>query len=83
MDQGLHSSALEEAMLALDYAPTYLTLHRRMAEIQIASGRTEAGYEKLSMIAETHRVRGESAQVADVYMKIFSIRRWIYPHARG
>jgi tetratricopeptide (TPR) repeat protein len=70
MDQGLHSSALEEALLALDFAPTYLTLHRRMAEIQIASGRTEAGYLKLNMIAETHRVRGESAQAADVYMKI-------------
>lgn len=70
MDQGLFSSALEEAMLALSYAPTYLTLHRRMAEIQIASGRTEAGYAKLAMVAETHRVRGESAQAADVYMKI-------------
>lgn len=70
MDQGLYASALEEAMLALDYAPTYLTLHRRMADVQIASGRTEAGYEKLSMIAETHRVRGESAQAADVYMEI-------------
>ena len=70
MDQGLYASALEEALLALDYAPTYLTLHRRMADVQIASGRTEAGYEKLSMIAETHRVRGESAQAADVYMKI-------------
>lgn len=70
MDQGLHSSALEEALLALDYAPTYLTLHRRMAEIQIASGHTEAGYIKLNMIAETHRVRGESAQAADVFMKI-------------
>ena len=70
MDQGLYASALEEALLALDYAPTYLTLHRRMADVQIASGQTEAGYEKLSMIAETHRVRGESAQAADVYMKI-------------
>lgn len=70
MDQGLHSSAMEEALLALDYAPTYLTLHRRIADIQIASGRTEPGYLKLSMIAETHRVRGESAQAADVYLKI-------------
>ena len=70
MDQGLHSSALEEALLALDYAPTYLALHRRMAEVQIASGRAEAGYTKLAMVAETHRVRGESAQAADVYMKI-------------
>ncbi len=70
MDQGLFSSALEEAMLALSYAPTYLTLHRRMAEIQIAAGRPEAGYKKLSMVAETHRVRGESSQAADVYMKI-------------
>ncbi|MGH2622007.1 MAG: tetratricopeptide repeat protein [Anaerolineales bacterium] len=70
MDQGLYASALEESMLALDYAPTYLSLHRRMAEIQIAAGRPEAGYAKLSMVAETHRVRGEAAQAADVYMKI-------------
>jgi tetratricopeptide (TPR) repeat protein len=70
MDQGLHSAALEESMLALSSAPTYLALHRRMAEIQIAAGRTEAGYEKLSIVAETHRVRGESAQAADVYQKI-------------
>jgi tetratricopeptide (TPR) repeat protein len=70
MDQGLYASALEESMLALDYAPTYLSLHRRMAEIQIAAGRPEAGYAKLSVVAETHRVRGESAQAADVYMKI-------------
>lgn len=70
MDQGLHSAAIEEAMLALSAAPTYLALHRRMAEIQIAAGRPEAGYQKLSMVAETHRVRGESSQAADVYQKI-------------
>ncbi|MEK7682520.1 MAG: tetratricopeptide repeat protein [Chloroflexota bacterium] len=73
MDQGLYASALEESMLALDYAPTYLALHRRMADIQIASGRSEAGYAKLSMIAETHRVRGESAEATDVYMKILQV----------
>jgi tetratricopeptide (TPR) repeat protein len=70
LDQGLHSAALEEAMLALSAAPTYLALHRRMAEIQIVAGRTDAGYQKLTMVAETHRVRGESSQAADAYQKI-------------
>ena len=70
MEQELYSSALEEALLTLDHAPSYLALHKRIAEIMIRSGRTQAGYYKLNIIAETHRVRGESAQAADVYTQI-------------
>jgi tetratricopeptide (TPR) repeat protein len=68
----LYIVALEEAMLALDRAPTYLALHMRMAEILIMMGNTNTGLEKMSLIAETHRVRGEISQATDVYRKIIS-----------
>jgi tetratricopeptide (TPR) repeat protein len=68
----LYLVALEEAMLAIDRAPTYLALHKRMAEILITMGNTKAGLEKMSLIAETHRVRGEISQAVDVYRKIIS-----------
>jgi tetratricopeptide (TPR) repeat protein len=66
----LYTAAMEEAMLTLDHAPSYLALHMRMAEIMIRSGRREAGLEKMGIVAETHRVRGETPQAADVYAKI-------------
>ena len=63
-------AAMEEAMLALQYAPTYLPLHRRMSEILLATDRQEAGLQKLAAIAETHRVRGESQQAGEIYARI-------------
>jgi tetratricopeptide (TPR) repeat protein len=61
---------MEEAMLAIDYAPTYLALHNRMANLQIQAGRVDEGFDKLSMIAETHRIRGESSQASEMYLRI-------------
>jgi tetratricopeptide (TPR) repeat protein len=63
-------SAMEEAYLALQIAPTYLSLHHKMADILLQAEHTDAALAKLSAIAETHRVRGESRQAADVYAKI-------------
>ena len=68
--KGRHASAMEEAMAALRYAPSYLTLHQRMAEILLQSGKAEAGLNKLTLIAETHRVRGESQQAAKVFASV-------------
>lgn len=60
-------AAMEESMLALQQAPTYLPLHQRMAEILIASGRMEDGLRKLQILAEAHRVRGETQQAGEIY----------------
>jgi tetratricopeptide (TPR) repeat protein len=67
------ASAMEEALLALQTAPSYLALHSRMAEILIMGGHVEAGMDKLSVIAQTHIVRGESAQAATVYGRMISL----------
>ncbi len=62
--------AMEEAMLALDYVPSYLALHGRMAEILIKTGNKNAGMVKLRTIARTHMVRGEIPQATAVYDRI-------------
>jgi tetratricopeptide (TPR) repeat protein len=69
-EQGHYASSMEEAMLAIDYAPTYLALHNRMADLQIRAGRTVEGFNKLAMIAETYRIRGETSQASDMYLRI-------------
>lgn len=66
----LYDSAMEEAMLALDFAPTYLALHKTMAEIMIENDNEESGYLKLAVIAKTHLIRGEYPQAVDVYQTI-------------
>jgi tetratricopeptide (TPR) repeat protein len=68
--QQLYDSAMEEAMLALDFAPTYLALHRTMAEILIDSDHEDDGYHKLGVIAQTHQIRGEFPQAVEVYQSI-------------
>ncbi|MGD2252432.1 MAG: tetratricopeptide repeat protein [Anaerolineales bacterium] len=70
VSEGRMTTAMEEAMLALRVAPTYLGLHARMAEIMIKSGQVESGLEKMAMIAETHTVRGECKQAAEMFAKI-------------
>jgi tetratricopeptide (TPR) repeat protein len=66
----LYSAAMEEALLTLDHAPSYLGLHMRIAEIMLRSDAKEAGLKKLSLVAETHRARGEIPQATEVFSKI-------------
>jgi tetratricopeptide (TPR) repeat protein len=70
--QGHLAAAMEEAMLALNSAPTYLALHQRMASLLLKAGRTEAAMEKLGVVAETHRIRGEAGQAVEVYQQILN-----------
>jgi tetratricopeptide (TPR) repeat protein len=70
MNRGLHIVALEEAMLAMDYVPSYLGLHFRMAEILIQRGNSTAGMTKLRTIARAHKVRGEVPQATQIFSRI-------------
>ncbi len=72
MDKGFLSSASEEAMLALQAAPTYLPLHQRMADIMLKAGRTEAAIEKLRVIAETAIIRGDGSQSVEIFQVILT-----------
>ena len=70
---GLYASAMEEAMLALEYAPSYLGLHLRIADILFQSGKHEQGLTKLTVVADTHRVRGETIQATKIYTRMLRL----------
>ncbi len=70
---GLYASAMEEAMLALEYAPSYLGLHLRIADILFQSGKHEQGLIKLNVVADTHRVRGETIQATKIYTRMLRL----------
>jgi len=65
-----YACAMEEAMLALDFVPTYLGLHARMADVLIKTGRVEEALVKYHIMGETHIIRSEFQQAADVYQRI-------------
>ncbi len=71
-DRGFLASAAEEAMLALQSAPTYLALHQRLADIMLKAGRTEQAIEKLRVIAETYIIRGDGAQSIEIFTTILT-----------
>ncbi|HLC02808.1 MAG TPA: tetratricopeptide repeat protein [Anaerolineales bacterium] len=73
MNKGHMTTAMEEALLAIEYAPNYLAVHLRLAEILIRLGRAEQGMQKLALVAETHQVRGESQHATQVYDRILSL----------
>jgi tetratricopeptide (TPR) repeat protein len=73
VNKGHLTTAMEEALLAIEYAPTYLAVHLRLAEIMIRLGRVVPGMNKLAMVAQTHQVRGESQHATQVYNRILSL----------
>lgn len=70
---GKVGSALEEALLALDHAPTYLPVHMRMAQALRMAGRTEDATRKYEVVAEAYRVRGEATRAAGALEAVLQI----------
>lgn len=60
----LYATAMEEALFALDDAPTYLPIHIRMAEILVAENKSEVAATKYKVIANTYKIRGEAGRAA-------------------
>ncbi|OGO18549.1 MAG: hypothetical protein A2Z14_19260 [Chloroflexi bacterium RBG_16_48_8] len=73
LSQGYHFSAMEEALLALEYGPYYMVLHECMADILLQTGRRKIGIEKLQIIAETYRVHGETIAATKTYNRILKL----------
>jgi len=73
LSQGFHFSAMEEALLALEYGPYFLPLHECMADILLKTGRTKIGLEKLQIIAEFYRIHGEMIAATKIYNRILKL----------
>ena len=66
-------SAMEEAFLALTYAPTYLPLHVIMGDLLVRENHTEEAIAKFNAIAQAYSVRGEAAQAAKLLRRVIQL----------
>jgi len=73
MKQGMLATAMEEAFYALEFSPTYLPVHTRMAEILVAENKTEAANVKYTVIAEAYRHRGELGRAARIMQQVMRL----------
>jgi len=70
LERGMTYSALEECFHALSDAPSHLPTHRMIAHVLLEMGRTEDAVTKWVAVADTYRVRGETAKAAAMYESV-------------
>jgi len=70
---GMLRSAMEEAFLAVTYAPTYLPLHTLIGDLLVRENHTEEAIAKFTTVAEAYSVRGEAAQSAKMLRRVLQL----------
>ncbi len=68
--QGSYRLAMEEAYLAIEYAPTYLPLHTFMGEILMQQDRIPEAITKFNTVARAYSARGEASRSTDLFKRI-------------
>lgn len=71
--RGMFYAALEECYYALDYAPSYMPIHRQLAQIMLAMGKEEAAASKLTVIADTYLAQDNVSQAIAMYRRILKL----------
>lgn len=71
--QGLLTLAMDEAHYAIEYAPSYLPVHVRMAEIMMREGRVRQAIQKYNTVAKTYMVRGENDRAASILGEVLEM----------
>jgi tetratricopeptide (TPR) repeat protein len=66
-------SAMEEAFLAVTYAPTYLPLHTLIGDLLVRENHTEEAIAKYTTVASAYSVRGEAAQSAKMLRRVVQL----------
>ena len=65
--RGLKYAALDELSLTISIAPTFLPLHRQMAETLVSMGKVDQAVAKFLAIADTYQVRGNFSHATAMY----------------
>jgi tetratricopeptide (TPR) repeat protein len=68
--QKLWATAMEEAFYAIQFSPTYLPIHIRMAEILVAENKYDSAAAKYGVIADAYRIRGEHMRAARILQEV-------------
>jgi tetratricopeptide (TPR) repeat protein len=72
-EHGYLSSAMDEAYHAVEYAPTYLPIHLRIADILLKENRQEAAIAKYLAVSETYEVRGDSQRAGRILERVIRL----------
>jgi tetratricopeptide (TPR) repeat protein len=72
-EKGMRRSAFEEALYALQYAPTYLPLHVLIGDLLLQEGRQNEAVQKFLVVSELYSVRGEVARAVRMLKRISQI----------
>jgi len=67
---GRRHAAFEEALFALEDAPTYLPLHITIAELLLSGNQIQGAIEKFKVIARSYSVRGETDRAIDMFRRV-------------
>jgi tetratricopeptide (TPR) repeat protein len=73
MRQGLLILAMDESHRAVEFAPTYLPVHVRMAEIMMREGRVRQAINKYNTVAKLYLVRGENDRAAAILSEVLEM----------
>ncbi len=71
--RGLFTLAMDEAHRAVEFAPTYLPLHTRMAEVMTKEGRIRNAITKYNVIARTYLSRAENDRARDILTTVLEM----------
>jgi len=71
--EGHYRTAMEEAFHALQFAPTYLSLHVYMGELLLQQGRIQDAVEKFVVVAQSYVVRGESKRASELLRRVVEL----------
>jgi tetratricopeptide (TPR) repeat protein len=66
-------TAMEEAYRAISFAPTYLPLHMKMADLLLQEGHQPEAIAKYTAVARGYNARGAANRAIDVYRLIIEI----------
>jgi tetratricopeptide (TPR) repeat protein len=70
---GHYRTAMEEAYRAITFAPTYLPLHMKMADLLLDDGHQPEAIAKYTAVARGYNARGAANRAIDVYRRIIDI----------
>ena len=71
--RGMFYAALEECYYALDYAPSYMPIHRQLAQIMLAMSKGDAAVSKLIVIADAYLAQDNVGQAIAMYKRILKL----------
>lgn len=71
--RGLVRTSMEEALYAIQFAPTYLPIHVQVGELLLQDGHPEEAVRKFLAVAELYNARAETPRAVRMYKRILQI----------